>query len=70
MAEPLKPRVAALAPAAVSKLQDLERALGHVQVIAYEKPAVPARLTPEQLSMIQATERDLNVCLVAYQSQQ
>jgi hypothetical protein len=68
MTELSKPHVAHLAPAAVAKVEAVERTLGDVYVVAYEKPVIPAALSPEQLKMVQQAERDLGVCLVAYQA--
>ncbi len=64
-----KPAVAHLAPPEVAKVEAVEKALGHVYVVAYEKPAAPAQLTPQQVQLLQQAERDLGVCLVAYQAQ-
>lgn len=63
-----KPAVAHLAPAEVAKVEAVERSLGQVFVVAYEKPTVPAQLTPQQIEALQKAERELGVCLVAYQA--
>lgn len=68
MTELPKPAVAQLGPAQVAKVEAVERALGHVYVVAYENPSVPAQLTPKQLEALQQAERELGVCLVAYQA--
>jgi len=69
MLEMSAPQVAHLGPAEVAKVEAVERTLGDVYVVAYEKPVAPARLTPEQVSALQKAERELGVCLVAYQAQ-
>jgi hypothetical protein len=69
MTELPRPAVAHLAPADVAKVEAVEKTLGDVYVVAYEKPAVPAQLTPEQVQVLQQAERDLGVCLIAYQAQ-
>lgn len=60
--------VAHLDPAAVKKVEAIERSLGDVYVVAYEAPHAPAKLTAEQVRALQQAERDLGVCLVAYQA--
>ena len=53
----------------MAKLESLEKALGDVYVVAYEKPVVPAQLKPEQVKLLQQAERELGVCLVAYEAE-
>lgn len=68
MAEASKPPIAHLNASAVAKVESVERKLGDVYVLAYEKPLIPAELTPEQVKILQQAEHDLGVCLVAYQA--
>ena len=69
MSEFSKPKVAALPPQAVAKVQDIEKKLGAVYVIAYEHPVQPATLTPQQLAELSKVEDELGVCLVAYRKE-
>lgn len=69
MTELPRPSVAHLSPTDVAKVEAVEKAMGDVYVVAYEKPAVPAQLTAQQVQVLQQAERDLGVCLVAYQAQ-
>ena len=68
MPDTSKPQVASLNPAAVTRVEALERSLGDVYVVAYEKPVEPAKLTPQQISLLQQAEKDLGVCLIAYKA--
>ena len=68
MSETPMPQVAHLDPPAIAKVEAMERTLGDVYVVAYEKPMTPAQLTPEQVNILQKAERDLGVCLVAYRA--
>ena len=69
MSELSKPRVATLASQAVAKVQEVEKKLGGVYVIAYEHPVVPATLTQGQLAELSKVEDELGVCLVAYRKE-
>ncbi len=69
MPELPKPNVASLNSQALQKVEAVEKKLGHVYVVAYEKPVEPAKLTPEQVNVLQQAERELGVCLVAYKAE-
>jgi hypothetical protein len=69
MSEIAQPHLAHLDAPAVAKLEAVEKSLGDVYVLAYDKPMTPAKLSSEQLKLLQQAERDLGVCLVAYQAQ-
>ncbi|MBI3947129.1 MAG: hypothetical protein HY321_14485 [Armatimonadetes bacterium] len=61
------PDYADLTPEQLHKIEELERDLGGVYVIAYEQPPVPAHLSDEQMERLQSAERELpGVVLVAY----
>ena len=64
------PPVASLSKDQVAKLQQIERSLGDVVVVAYQPPTGPANLSPDQLDALQDAERELGVCLIAYQKPQ
>ena len=65
-----KPKFAKLSPDQEQTLQDLEKDLGEVYVIAYEQPPAPARLADDALEMLQDAERKMpGVVLVAYRKQ-
>ena len=68
MTELPMPHVASLDPRAIAKLEAMEKSLGDVYVVAYEKPVAPAHLTPQQVNALQQAEHELGVCLVAYQA--
>ena len=69
MSEFSKPKVASLPATAVAKVQEVEKKLGGVYVIAYEHPVEPATLTPQQLAQLTKVETELGVCLVAYRKE-
>ena len=69
MTELSKAKVASLRPEAVSKVQEVEKKLGGVYVIAYEHPVQPATLSPAQLAELAKVEEELGVCLVAYRKE-
>lgn len=66
MVEAKLPPVASLSSEAVAKVQALEEKLGHVVIVAYEQPFVPAQMTQEQLDALWTLEKELGVCLIAY----
>ena len=61
-----EPHIAQLSQQQLARVQDLEKKLGGVYVVAYQQPVAPAPLTPEQLQALQAAEREVGACLVAY----
>ena len=68
MTQQPEPKIAQLGRQQVERVQELERDLGDVFVVAYEKPLRPAKLTDEQLAKLQAAEEKTGgVYLVAYE---
>ena len=68
MTEQLEPKIAQLGRQQVERVQELERELGGVFVVAYERPLRPAKLTDEQVAKLQAAEDETGgVYLVAYE---
>jgi hypothetical protein len=61
-----KPSLAMLSAGQVAIVEQLERDLGGLFVLAYERPLQPATLTPDQIERIRKAERELGTCLVAY----
>ncbi len=59
-------QIAPLSPDALARVQDLEKKLGGVCIVAYQQTVTPAPLTPDQLKLLQQTEKDIGACLVAY----
>ena len=67
MMEGQMPRIASLTPEQERKVQDVEKALGSVYVIAYDQPLAPARLADDELETLQDVEKEMpGVVLVAY----
>ena len=67
MPEFTEPRIASLSPDVLAKVQSVEQQLGDVCVVAYQYPLVPAPLSAGQLKKLRALEREVGICLVAYQ---
>jgi hypothetical protein len=60
--------VAALSAESLARVQEVEKDLGDVVVVAYQKPVVPAALKPKQVKRLRKAEEELGVCLVAYEA--
>lgn len=59
-------RLAKLTQAQLEEIRKLEQRWNNVVLLAYEKPAEPAKLSPQQVKKVQALEKELGVSLVAY----
>jgi hypothetical protein len=59
-------KLARLTQAQLEEIRKLEERWSNVVLLAYEKPAQPTKLSPEQLKKVQALEKELGVVLVAY----
>jgi len=59
-------RLAKLTQAQLEEIRRFEERWNNVILLAYEKPAEPAKLSPEQLKKVKALEKELGVILLAY----
>jgi hypothetical protein len=59
-------RLAKLTQAQLEVIRKFEERWNNVVLLAYEKPAESAKLSPEQLKKVQMLEKELGVILVAY----
>jgi hypothetical protein len=59
-------KLAKLTQAQLEEIKKLEKRWSNTVLLAYEKPAQPAKLSQEQLKKVQALGKELGVVLVAY----
>jgi len=59
-------RLAKLTQAQLEEIRKFEQRWNNVVLLAYEKPAEAAKLSPEQVKKLRALEKELGVILVAY----
>jgi hypothetical protein len=59
-------RLAKLTQVQLEEIRKFEERWNNIVLLAYEKPAEPAKLSADQLKKVQALERELGVTLVAY----
>ena len=59
-------RLAKLTQVQLEEIRKFEQRWNNVVLLAYEKQAELAKLSPEQVEKLQALEKELGVILVAY----
>ena len=60
-------RLARLTESQLNDIKEFEAKWKSVVLLAFEKPPELAKLSEEQLRKLQELEKELSVCLVAYQ---
>jgi hypothetical protein len=59
-------RLAKLTQAQLEEIRKFEERWNNIVLLAYEKPAEPAKLSLEHIKKVQRLEKELGVRLVAY----
>jgi hypothetical protein len=59
-------KLAKLTDDQLQEIRKFEKRWNNVMLLAYEKSAEPATLSPEQLDKIRSLEKELGVVIVAY----